>query len=138
MANDKVNRDLEALIEKRATGWDSYLPRAVDCAPTPEDRARVMMIYHNQLMATGAVAGECPDRGRPAEAEGDRTRHHRESEIEEVGDRCNGATDEPARPKPHLLVGLGGRELGGELAAGHYYVNWGDMPRPERIDGGRW
>jgi len=27
-------------------------------------------------------------------------------------------------------------EMGGELNAGHYYVNWGDMPRPERIDGG--
>jgi tricorn protease len=27
-------------------------------------------------------------------------------------------------------------ELGGELSAGHFYVGWGDFPRPERIDGG--
>jgi tricorn protease len=27
-------------------------------------------------------------------------------------------------------------ELGGELNAGHYYVNWGDMPRPDRVDNG--
>lgn len=27
-------------------------------------------------------------------------------------------------------------EMGGELSAGHFYVNWGDMPRPKRIDGG--
>ncbi|MDH3285931.1 MAG: PDZ domain-containing protein, partial [Acidobacteriota bacterium] len=27
-------------------------------------------------------------------------------------------------------------EMGAELGAGHYYVNWGDMPRPKRIDGG--
>ena len=27
-------------------------------------------------------------------------------------------------------------ELGGELNAGHFYVNWGDMPRPERRDNG--
>jgi tricorn protease len=27
-------------------------------------------------------------------------------------------------------------ELGGELSAGHYYVGWGDFPRPKRIDGG--
>ena len=27
-------------------------------------------------------------------------------------------------------------ELGGELSAGHFYVNWGDMPRPERVDSG--
>lgn len=27
-------------------------------------------------------------------------------------------------------------ELGGELNAGHFYVNWGDFERPERVDGG--
>ena len=27
-------------------------------------------------------------------------------------------------------------EMGGELNAGHFYVNWGDMPQPERIDNG--
>jgi tricorn protease len=27
-------------------------------------------------------------------------------------------------------------ELGGELNAGHFYVNWGDMPRPDRVDNG--
>ncbi len=27
-------------------------------------------------------------------------------------------------------------ELGGELNAGHFYVNWGDMPRPERRNNG--
>lgn len=27
-------------------------------------------------------------------------------------------------------------EMGGELDAGHFYVNWGDMPGPERIDNG--
>jgi len=27
-------------------------------------------------------------------------------------------------------------ELGGELNAGHVYVEWGDMPRPERVDNG--
>ena len=27
-------------------------------------------------------------------------------------------------------------ELGGELSAGHVYVNWGDMPRPKRADNG--
>ncbi|NIM00100.1 MAG: hypothetical protein GTN89_04085, partial [Acidobacteria bacterium] len=27
-------------------------------------------------------------------------------------------------------------EMGGELNAGHFYVNWGDMPPPERIDNG--
>ena len=27
-------------------------------------------------------------------------------------------------------------EMGSELAAGHYYVNWGDMPEPERVDNG--
>ena len=27
-------------------------------------------------------------------------------------------------------------EMGGELDAGHYYVNSGDMPRPERVDNG--
>lgn len=27
-------------------------------------------------------------------------------------------------------------EMGGELSAGHYYVNWGDMPGPERVDNG--
>ena len=27
-------------------------------------------------------------------------------------------------------------ELGGELSAGHFYVNWGDMPQPKRIDNG--
>jgi tricorn protease len=27
-------------------------------------------------------------------------------------------------------------ELGGELSAGHFYVNWGDHPRPDRVDNG--
>ena len=27
-------------------------------------------------------------------------------------------------------------ELGGELNAGHFYVNWGDFPRPERVNNG--
>ncbi|NIM00473.1 MAG: acetyl-CoA synthetase [Acidobacteria bacterium] len=27
-------------------------------------------------------------------------------------------------------------EMGGELNAGHFYVNWGDFPRPERVDNG--
>lgn len=27
-------------------------------------------------------------------------------------------------------------ELGGELNAGHFYVNWGDFERPERVDNG--
>ena len=27
-------------------------------------------------------------------------------------------------------------EMGGELSAGHFYVNWGDMPSPERVDNG--
>ncbi len=27
-------------------------------------------------------------------------------------------------------------ELGGELSSGHVYVNWGDIPKVERIDGG--
>jgi tricorn protease len=27
-------------------------------------------------------------------------------------------------------------EMGGELSAGHFYVNWGDMPRPERVASG--
>jgi len=27
-------------------------------------------------------------------------------------------------------------EMGGELNAGHFYVNWGDMPSPERVDNG--
>ncbi len=27
-------------------------------------------------------------------------------------------------------------EMGGELNAGHFYVNWGDFPRPDRVDNG--
>jgi tricorn protease len=27
-------------------------------------------------------------------------------------------------------------EMGGELNAGHFYVNWGDFPTPERVDNG--
>jgi tricorn protease len=27
-------------------------------------------------------------------------------------------------------------ELGGELSAGHYYVDWGEVPRPERVENG--
>ena len=81
--------------------------------PSPAGRIRVPRaeVEAGPGVDLGLGGGE----ERRAEAEGHRSGHHRQPEVEQIGHRGHGPADECARPMDHLRGGLGRRPAGDGL-----------------------